>query len=201
MMLCCGLLATPVTSAVFAGGLFDYAETPYRGLKPFPKWRKVIENYKDKPGNCVSGKFNRCAYQKWEALIEEWKHLDKREQLNKVNRHMNLFRYILDPVNWGVRDYWAIPKEFFAKFGDCEDYAIAKYFSLRALGWPPEDMKIVILHDLNLKIAHAILVVDFEGDKYVLDNQIGQVVNANRIKHYRPIYSVNENGWWRHRAN
>nr|WP_277346483.1 transglutaminase-like cysteine peptidase [Sneathiella chungangensis] len=193
------LLLTPSTSPAQAAGLFGYQETPYSGLKPFPKWRKVLNTYKDDPGDCVTGKYNRCAYQKWVALIDEWQQLSKEEQLAQVNRHMNLFRYILDPVNWGVKDYWEIPKEFFARFGDCEDYAIVKYFTLRALGWPAEDMKIVVLQDVNLGVAHAILVVNFKGKKLVLDNQIGQVVDSSRIRHYKPIYSVNENGWWRHK--
>lgn len=181
------------------GGLFGYKETPYTDLKPFPKWRRVLDNYQLAPGPCTPDKYNRCAYQKWLELIEEWRLLPKAEQLEKVNRHMNLFRYITDPINWGVKDYWEIPKEFFARFGDCEDYAIVKYFTLRALGWPEEGMKIVILQDMNLGVAHAILVVDFEGRQLVLDNQIGQVVEASRIRHYKPIYSVNEKGWWRHK--
>ncbi len=198
IVLGCGLLLTPLISEADAVGLFNYQATPYSGLKPFPKWRKVLEHYKDIPGDCVPGQYNRCAYQKWEALIKQWEKLPKREQLDQVNRHMNLFRYVLDPINWGVHDYWEIPKEFFARFGDCEDYAIAKYFTLRALGWEAADMKIVVLQDMNLGIAHAILVVDFEGKRLVLDNQIGQVVDSKRILHYRPIYSVNEIGWWRH---
>ncbi|MCF8466657.1 MAG: transglutaminase-like cysteine peptidase [Sneathiella sp.] len=194
------IVMTPLISEAEAVGLFGYQATPYSGLKPFPKWQKVLDHYKDSPGDCVSGKYNRCAHQKWLALIKEWQVLPKDEQLYRINRHMNLFRYILDPINWGVRDYWEIPKEFFARFGDCEDYAIVKYFTLRALGWKAEDMKIVVLQDMNLGVAHAILVVDYKGKSLVLDNQIGQVVDATRIHHYRPIYSVNENGWWRHRA-
>ncbi|MEX1036147.1 MAG: transglutaminase-like cysteine peptidase [Sneathiella sp.] len=198
-ILACMLVVAPLTTEAEAVGLFGYQATPYSGLKPFPKWRKVLDTYKDEPGECVPNKYNRCAYQKWAALIEEWRLLSKERQLEKVNRHMNLFRYILDPINWGVRDYWEIPKEFFARFGDCEDYAIVKYFTLRALGWPAEDMKIVVLQDINLGVAHAILVVDFKGKSLVLDNQIGQIVDAKRIRHYQPIYSVNEMGWWRHK--
>ncbi len=179
--------------------LFGYQETPYSDLKPFPKWRRVLENHRQEPGECTPGKYNRCAYQKWVELIEEWRLLPKDEQLAKVNRHMNLFRYITDPINWGVKDYWEIPKEFFARFGDCEDYAIVKYFTLRALGWSENDMKIVILQDMNLGVAHAVLVVAFDNKQLVLDNQIGQVVEASRIRHYKPIYSVNETGWWRHK--
>lgn len=193
------LLINPFAIDAKAVGLFEYRATPYEGLKPFPKWRQVLQTYKELPGDCQAGKYNRCAHQKWLALIEDWAKLPKAEQLTRVNRHMNLFRYILDPVNWGVRDYWEIPKEFFARYGDCEDYAIVKYFTLRALGWSADDMKIVVLQDMNLGIAHAILVVEFEEKNLVLDNQVGQIVDADRIKHYRPIYSVNEHGWWRHK--
>lgn len=200
LILGCGILVTPLISEAEAALLFDYRATPYEGLKPFPKWRKVLETYKDAPGDCTATKYNRCAHQKWLALINKWKELPKGEQLDKVNRHMNLFRYVMDPVNWGIRDYWEIPKEFFARFGDCEDYAIVKYFTLRALGWSAKDMKIVVLQDMNLGIAHAILVVEHDKKSLVLDNQIGQVIDAKRIRHYRPIYSVNETGWWRHKA-
>ena len=184
-----------------ARGVFGFKAYAHNDLKPFPKWRRVLDRYKDRPGECGNGQLNACAFKKWDELISELKEKPKKFQLAKVNSYLNLYRYILDPINWGVKDYWAIPKEFFAKFGDCEDYAITKYFTLRALGWKAEDMEIVILQDLNLRIAHAILVVKFEGKKMVLDNQIGLVVDSKRIRHYRPIYSVNENGWWRYKPS
>ena len=60
-------------------------------------------------------------------------------------------------------------------------------------------MRIVIVQDLNLKVAHAILAVYVDGTIKILDNQIKQVVDAETIRHYRPIYSVNEDAWWLHR--
>lgn len=71
--------------------------------------------------------------------------------------------------------------------------------SLRALGWDNDHMRIVVLKDLNLDIAHAVLVVYRDGLAWVLDNQIGEVVAADRIRHYRPYYSINEDSWWLHR--
>jgi predicted transglutaminase-like cysteine proteinase len=56
-----------------------------------------------------------------------------------------------------------------------------------------------VLRDLNLKLAHAVLVVELNGRKYVLDNQIAATVPAEMIRHYQPIYSVNETHWWLHR--
>ncbi len=72
--------------------------------------------------------------------------------------------------------------------------------SLKSLGFTNREMRVVILQDLNLGIAHAILVVYLEGKALVLDNQIGDVVAADAVHHYRPIYSINEHHWWLHRS-
>ena len=90
------------------------------------------------------------------------------------------------------------PGEFFQKQGDCEDYAIVKYMTLRALGLEPARMRIVVLWDMNLKLGHAGLVVYAGRRILLLDNQINKVVDANRIRHYRINYSLNENNWWLH---
>jgi predicted transglutaminase-like cysteine proteinase len=112
---------------------------------------------------------------------------------------MNRARYTLDINNYGESDYWATPVQFFKMDGDCEDYAISKYLSLRALGFEAEQLRVVILDDLNLRVAHAILVVTYNGTQYVLDNQIAQAVPASVIHHYKPIYSLNESNWWLYR--
>jgi predicted transglutaminase-like cysteine proteinase len=113
---------------------------------------------------------------------------------------MNTRRYITDPRNWGVPDYWETPGEFMTKFGDCEDYAIAKFLSLKRLGWTDDELRIAAVKDLNLKVGHAILIVYHAGKTWVLDNQIKRVVEAESIRHYQPVYSINETSWWRHRS-
>jgi len=120
------------------------------------------------------------------------------QKLNAVNRNINKHKYVTDLANWGVEDYWETPKEFSLKDGDCEDFAIAKFKSLLYLGFSNEDMRIVVLQDLNLNIAHAVLAVYVNGEPYILDNQAEQVIPADEIKHYMPIYSINETTWWRH---
>ena len=121
------------------------------------------------------------------------------DKIIAVNAYMNRKRYIIDPRNYGVRDYWATPAQFLSRNGDCEDYAIAKYMSLRSLGFKDSQLRIVVLQDLNLDLAHAILVVYHNGRAYVLDNQIETVVPADRVYHYKPYYSINEHYWWLHR--
>jgi predicted transglutaminase-like cysteine proteinase len=115
-----------------------------------------------------------------------------------VNDWGNKHPYIIDQLNWGMEDYWQTPYEFMTINGDCEDYAITKYYSMRALGIPEDRLRIIVLQDFNLGgIIHAVLgVYDEDGDLYILDNQIKQVMPALKIYHYRPIYGVNEHWWW-----
>lgn len=206
-----GLLATAALATNRSGAaepgasvLFGTTAVAHVDLTPFPKWTGSMERYyagrAEVAGSCQASVFNRCHLQRWRAMLDEAAGETRVVQLNLINRFMNTHPYIVDPINWGVDDYWAIPKEFLKKFGDCEDYAIAKYISLKALGWNDDDMRIVILLDMNLRVMHAILIVEFEGKSMVLDNQISFVIDAKIIRHYRPIYSINEKGWWRHLA-
>ncbi len=121
------------------------------------------------------------------------------QQVKAINSYINLRRYIIDPVNWSLPDYWATPKEFFRKDGDCEDYAISKYILLKKLGFDGDSMRIAVVQDENLKVAHAILAVYLDGDILVLDNQFNQPLSHTKIHHYRPIYTINESAWWIHR--
>ena len=93
----------------------------------------------------------------------------------------------------------ATPQQFLTKDGDCEDYAITKFYSLLTLGFSNDQMRVVVLNDLNLRVAHAVLVVYVDGVAWLLDNQIRDVVLADAVRHYRAIYSVNETTWWLHR--
>ncbi len=181
--------------------LFGKQETPYTDLRPFPKWTGMLERYfrelGQREGDCASPDFNRCHYDEWMAFVESMKSRTPDRQLAEINTFFNRRRYIVDPINWGVADYWETPGQFFSKNGDCEDYAIAKYMTLRDLGWPVSAMRVVVVQDMNLNLVHAILAVDTDGKRVILDNQLAVLVEPKRIKHYRPIYAVNEDGWWR----
>ena len=87
-----------------------------------------------------------------------------------------------------------------------EDYAIIKYLSLRRLGFPEEDLRVVAVKDLNLKVGHAVLIVFWADPKtgkkrsLLLDNQIKKVVASRSARHYQPVFSINKDYWWRHRS-
>lgn len=183
--------------------LFGTREVRSANLAPFQKWTGMIARQLDErplyDGPCTVRRFNRCHLQEWRRLLQELAAKDPMAQLEAVNSFMNQAPYITDPVNYGVPDYWATPLQFLSKDGDCEDYAIAKFVSLRQLGFRNAHMRIVVVDDLNLRIAHAILVVYLDGRAYVLDNQISRVIPAETINHYRPVFSINEDAWWLHR--
>lgn len=189
--------------------IFGTKEIRTRGVQKFKKWSGVLERYQADQKKeakrygatpCAPTLLNPCAIAKWQAFIKDVAKKPKREQLDAVNAYMNKRRYTVDPRNYGKRDYWATPKQFFNKNGDCEDYAISKYISLLHAGYDPDAMRIVIVKDLNLKVAHGILIVYLDGEALVLDNQIPKVINAKRIRHYKPVYSINKKHWWRHRG-
>jgi predicted transglutaminase-like cysteine proteinase len=111
---------------------------------------------------------------------------------------INKAKYVSDDSNWNQKDYWNSPGEFMARFGDCEDFAIAKFVALEMLGFAQESKRVVAVKDLNLKVGHAILVVFLDGKILVLDNQIPQVIEASKVRHYDPVFSINQKYWWRH---
>ena len=198
-------LAAKKKKAPATPSFFKCKETKSTNLKPFKKWNAAMARYtkekaKQGKGACDAKKFNKCHYDEWTKFLDSVKGKDKLAQLKAVNKHMNKVKYIVDRTNWGKKDYWATPVEFMARFGDCEDYAITKFMSLKRLGFDAKTLRVVAVKDMNLKVGHAILVV-FLGDKpYILDNQVKIVVEARKIRHYRPVFSINEKAWWRHRV-
>ena len=139
-----------------------------------------------------------CQLNAWQDFLDGLRGVNADFQLASVNREINRIRYREDAGNWGEIDYWAAPGEFFAAGGDCEDYAIAKYYSLKELGFAPDKMRIVVLQDELRQRPHAVLVVDFGGELLMLDNMSNQVVPWRQARDYRPFYSVNEEAFWLH---
>jgi len=200
------------TAAAKKVQLFGSREMRSRSVRSFNKWtemwrrhnlprtseEQVTERTNGPANNCRGAARVECSRDAWNKFVEEHKGAPLSELLSSVNHYMNRSTYIVDPVNWGIPDYWATPNEFFLKDGDCEDYAISKYITLKRLGVDPKDMRLVVLQDENLRAAHAILAVKYDGKYMILDNQVNSVLPDTQILHYRPVYSINESGWWLH---
>lgn len=203
-VLCLLAIAAPLRLASATSlNLFGSSEMRGNNLAFFPQFTDMLHRYaadlQHLNSPCETPGQTSCLLQEWAAFITSVQGLDRRTQIERVNSFINQVEYIEDPDNWGLEDYWETPAQFFARAGDCEDYAIAKYMTLRSLGVPIDAMRIVVLMDNNLGIGHAVLVVYTENDVLVLDNQIDVVVSQSSIHHYQPVYSLNERSWWRHR--
>lgn len=209
-----GTILSALLGNAYAGdkGLFGSQEFKSEKIDTFKKWQMLRTRHKNEVGlrarqaksvfkvPCRLSKKFICAHDEWKDLIADVKNQSPRAKMAAVNQHLNQAAYITDMTNWRKNDYWATLGQFFDKNGDCEDYAIAKYYSLKELGFSPDQMRIVIVQDTNLNVAHAVLAVYFNNNVWILDNQISKIVQQNQIVHYKPLYSINENAWWLHKS-
>ncbi len=134
----------------------------------------------------------------WSDLINVSGELPESEKLITVNKFFNRqLRFVDDQRNWHQEDYWATPLEALIKgAGDCEDYSIAKYFTLRRLGIPSEKLRITYVKALNYNQAHMVLTYYSSptAQPLVLDNLIGDIRPASQRKDLLPVYSFNAEG-------
>jgi predicted transglutaminase-like cysteine proteinase len=172
-------------------------------LKGLQQWVRVISAMRT-----LGPSFNNCAadaaacttsvLKKWRSIVVSAKALPYEERAKAVNQFFNGWPYKLDMEVWGVREYWATPKEFMSRSGDCEDYAIAKYYALRNVGYSEDEVRIVALKDTIRGIGHAVLAVYSGNDILILDNLSMIVASHTRYKHYKPQVSMNETTRWAH---
>ena len=197
-----GLIAIPNYANA---GLFNTVEFKANSLKALPKWTRVIDKFRNETPayfNCDRdiSTCNSHSLVSWRAFVNSQQGKSKWEQVKETNQFLNQWPYILDVRNWGITDYWASPLEFLKKSGDCEDYSIIKYVTLKELGIPPENMRIVVVQDTVRNIAHAVLAVylDDRKEPVILDSLFDAVLSHKKIMQYSPHYSVNETTRWAH---
>ena len=146
------------------------------------------------------GKEAPARFAAWEELIYKDKSTSDREKLEKVNNFYNSrIRFASDMEVWGVEDYWASPIEFLCKkTGDCEDFAIAKFFTLKAMGMSEEKLNIAYVKALQYNIAHMVLTYYSEpgAEPLVLDNLIDSIEPASKRRDLMPVFSFNSAGLW-----
>lgn len=164
---------------------------------PLSQWPRVISDHKATMQgyeNCLSGN-GACdsAIVHWQAFLRSIQNRTRTEQLLAVNNFMNARPYKQDDWLYNVSDYWAGPQQFLSNSGDCEDFAIAKYFSLRQLGFDPADMQVLLVYDIYSGTDHAVLRVALSDQVYFLDNREDLIDRAGFEKRYRPHVAFNEN--------
>jgi predicted transglutaminase-like cysteine proteinase len=127
--------------------------------------------------------------------------LDKAAQLKAVNDYVALHvRATADANLYQASDVWAPPINTLTIGGDCEDIALLKYWGLRRIGFPTQDMFLVVGVSTNVDPpeGHAVLVARLsEADFQVLDNTEPRVLPLEDVKSFEPAYAINTFGYWK----
>lgn len=170
-----------VTGLVFTGEKFHIDQ-------------KVLQKAQEKYGQEA-----RMRLVSWEGLLKDEGATD-REKLEKVNSFFNKnIVFTSDMDLYGVNDYWATPVEALSRgAGDCEDYAIAKYFSLKLMGVPEEKLRIAYVKALQYNMFHMVMVYysNPEAEPLILDSLVNTIKPASERRDLLPIFTFNGAGLW-----
>ena len=154
---------------------------------------RVLRRAEDQYGRAARGRLLA-----WQNLVRAGGN-DDLEKLEKVNRFFNKIPFIADAIHWQKDDYWATPVEFLASNGgDCEDFAIAKYYTLIRLGVAENQLTLTYVKALRLNQPHMVLTYYPAPGKepLVLDNLVDTIEISSKRSDLLPVYSLNGSGLW-----
>jgi predicted transglutaminase-like cysteine proteinase len=144
--------------------------------------------------------------QSWNEMMQAAQSMNELDKVKRVNEFFNRkIQFGEDQAVWGENDYWATPLEFMGKgVGDCEDFAITKYFALRSLNVPNDRLRITYVKARiggprsDVTQAHMVLgyYEDPTGEPFILDNLITELRPASRRTDLMPVFSFNSEGLW-----
>lgn len=156
----------------------------------------------DKNLSYVEKKYGQAARKRlidWRELMVSGQNKPELQKLELVNQFFNRVIFVSDLEHRGVEDYWATPVEMLAtNGGDCEDFAIAKYFTLVEMGVPVDRLQITYVKAPSLNQSHMVLTYypAAEAIPLVLDNLIPEIKSATLRRDLVPVYSFNGDGLW-----
>jgi len=198
---CCRLLLrlALVSAALSAWGAtytFGTADEILSRADAYPRWAALMHRQLQQTSQmdaCLADS-DRCpAYLRgYREVVVRSATLSSYRRMLLANRFINTRRW---RVEAGSHDDWRTLTEFLRYGGDCEDYAIAKYFVLRRLGFDTADLRIGIGRESTTRDYHAVTMVDVDGAVYLLD------VDGEPSRHqfgYRLLFSINEDAIWDH---
>lgn len=171
-------------------GLYPHAHAKVKQLN-VPKITQALETH--------YGPNARKRVTLWFRLLDQAKGLDEKGKILKVNDFFNKYSYITDIKLWGYNNYWASPMEFIGVGGgDCEDFSIAKYFTLLQLGITEDKLRITMVRAPKLSQNHMVLTYYDTPSSIplVLDNLDLDVKRANQRPDLIPVYSFNGRQLW-----
>jgi len=172
--------------------LEGFDKFPYQG-----QWTRCIKRQQDEHPHYMDGSVDSAASEWMIFITSEIGRKHTKSQLKSVHRYPSSLLYSKDLNSYGRIDHWATPKEFLELGkGDCEDFAIFWYYTLRFLNW---NSRILIIDLIRGTLRHAVCIVEYREKWHVLDVSTSLIWPLSKFKDYAPVYSLNETGWWNHR--
>lgn len=142
----------------------------------------------------------------WREMLRTAPGLSEEAKLRRVNDFFNRHvRFGEDTAIWGRSDYWATPLETLGRAeGDCEDFAIAKYVTLKQMGVPSSKLRLTYVRariggpQSTLVQAHMVLgyYPTPDAEPLVLDNLISEIRPASRRPDLTTVFGFNADGMW-----
>jgi predicted transglutaminase-like cysteine proteinase len=161
-------------------------------LLPQMQLKHIQDNF-DKE---TSNRFNA-----WDTLLKNSKNKSTIDKLHLVNDFFNQMKWVDDQELWNAKDYWATPIESLIRnAGDCEDYSIAKYFTLLELGVDVKKLKISYVKIIDFHQSHIILAYyqTPQSDPLILDNMKSDILKSSERTNLKIKYEFNDEGLWSH---
>lgn len=150
------------------------------------------------------GELGTNAVAAWQNLVVANATSPERERLRRVNAFFNQRLLFRDDWNvWGQADYWATPLEALVRgSGDCEDFSIAKFVTLRELGIARDKLRLIYvraeLGSGGPVQAHMVLgyYANPGAEPLLLDNLVAEILPASQRNDLTPVFSFNDKGLW-----
>lgn len=160
---------------------------------------KLLSGLTQRWGNTPTVKFNA-----WRAVVQAGIAASDAERIKRVNSFFNQqLQFAEDGVVWSQPDYWATPMESIGRgAGDCEDFSIAKYFTLLQTGLAPDKLRLIYVRAKTGGAegaptqAHMVLAYYAQPDAepLIMDNLIPDIRPASRRPDLVPVFSFNSAG-------
>ncbi len=181
--------------------LVDVAELPPLFAKINSKWSDTVTRHKQDVFDIKNIPLPAAHKEQWSNLSRLLPKMDPIKKLRSINGFFNSIPSRKDAYTYNTEEYWATPEEFLSKrAGDCEDYALSKYFALQYFSWSSEDLWVIFLRDNINKGMHVVLAARYGDKVFILDNLSRPVYLLIPEKQYAKQVNVvaafNHKGIW-----
>ncbi len=164
-------------------------------------WNRMLKLHSNSVFDPKNMPLPKSHQQQYKTLVERLPKMDPLTRLRGINGFFNNIPSRDDSKLYGTNEYWASPREFLQnRAGDCEDYAIAKFFALKYFKWPAKDLWVVFLYDHINDGMHAVLAAKHKQRVFILDNLSRPsyllIPEQQYTRQVQPFAVFNDQGLW-----